>query len=359
MFQAAGRYIGPTDGTFWMPPQASAGARETDWLWVLILYIAVFFFALIAALMVLFVIKYRRGRTGKPEDSPAHNLILEMTWTSIPLAILMVIFYFGFHGFINVMTPPDDAYQINVTGQKWAWLFSYPSGYVDKDLHVPVDTPVALTLTSEDVIHSLFVPAFRIKRDAVPGRYTQAWFMADRVGKFDVFCAEYCGEGHSRMHAFVIVHTKADYLKWLAEASAFVDRLPPVEAGKKVFETQGCMQCHSIDGKNGIGPSLKNIYGERQTLQGGSPAVADADYIRESVMDPQAKIVAGYQPVMPTYKGRLADKEITVLIAYLKSLSDKGRKERDAKPAADKKPSDKNDQTTQPAPDAGKEGTGP
>ena len=215
MFFVKEHYIGPTDGTFWMPPAASSGAHEVDWLIRLLLYVCMFFFALIVSLLVTFVVTYRRGRVGGPQPSAAHSLPLELAWTAIPLAILITIFFFGFRGFVNLMTPVEDAYEIQVTGQKWAWLFTYPSGYVDKDLHVPVDTPVSLTLTSNDVIHSLFVPAFRLKRDAVPGRYTRTWFAADRVGKFDLFCAEYCGEGHSRMHAYVIVQPKEEYRKCL------------------------------------------------------------------------------------------------------------------------------------------------
>ena len=325
MFFVKEHYIGPTDGTFWMPPAASSGAHEVDWLIRLLLYVCMFFFALIVSLLVTFVVTYRRGRVGGPQPSAAHSLPLELAWTAIPLAILITIFFFGFRGFVNLMTPAEDAYEIQVTGQKWAWLFTYPSGYVDKDLHVPVDTPVSLTLTSNDVIHSLFVPAFRLKRDAVPGRYTRTWFAADRVGRFDLFCAEYCGEGHSRMHAYVIVQPKEEYRKWLADASAFLDRLPPAQAGRKVFEAQGCAQCHTVDGTAGIGPSLKNVFGAKQVLQDGASVVADENYIRESVMDPQARIAAGFQPVMPTFKGRLKDKEITVLIAYLKSISDKGK----------------------------------
>lgn len=317
----------PREQSFWMPPPGSTGAHEVDWLMVVLLYICTFFFLLIAALLVTFAVRYRRSRVAGPQPSASHSLPLELAWSIIPLAILIVIFHFGFRGFLNIMTPPDDAYAIQVTGQKWAWMFTYPNGYVDKDLHVPVNTPVKLTMTSEDVIHSLYIPAFRIKRDALPGRYTTTWFEADRTGEFELFCTEYCGEGHSAMMARVVVHDKAEFAKWLQDAGAFIDRLPPAEAGAKLFSIQGCAQCHSVDGSGGIGPSLKNVYGTQQPLQGGSSVLADENYIRESIMDPQAQIVAGYQPVMPTYKGRLKDKEITVLIAYLKSISGAGRKE--------------------------------
>jgi cytochrome c oxidase subunit 2 len=317
----------PGSGSFWMPPPGSAGAHEVDWLVRVLLYVCTFFFLLITSLLVTFVIRYRRSRVAGPQPSASHSLPLELAWSIIPLAILMMFFYFGFRGFINSMTPPDDAYSIQVTGQKWAWLFTYPNGYVDKDLHVPVDTAVKLTLTSEDVIHSLFIPAFRLKRDALPGRYTTTWFQADRTGTFDLFCTEYCGEGHSAMLAKVIVHDKVEYKKWLEDAGAFIDRMPPAQAGARLFQTQGCAQCHSVDGSGGIGPSLKNVYSTQQPMKGGGSVLADEDYLRESIMDPQAIIVAGFEPVMPTYKGRLKDKEITVLIAYIKSISKAGQNE--------------------------------
>jgi cytochrome c oxidase subunit 2 len=236
--------------------------------------------------------------------------------------LVCIMFYRGMKAMIDMQTPPSSALEILVTAQRWNWMFTYPNGYVDKDLHVPVDVPVRLVMRSEDVIHSFFVPAFRLKRDIVPGRYTKTWFRATQAGEYLLFCAEYCGTGHSDMLAKVIVHPPGGYRKWLEEASNFVSKMPPAEAGKRLYEIRGCKQCHSLDGTIGIGPSFKGVYGHTVVLQGGAKLVADENYIRESIMDPMAKIVAGYDPVMPTYKGRLKDAEITAIIEFLKTLAE-------------------------------------
>jgi cytochrome c oxidase subunit 2 len=306
----------------WMPVAASTGAPAVDRLFHFILWLSVFFFVLIVGLMVLFVVRYRRraGRTA-PDASPAHNTALEVTWTVIPLILVMVIFAWGFKVFMDMSTPPGNAYEVLVTGQKWKWLFTYPNGHVDESLHVPVDTPVRLVMTSEDVIHSFYVPAFRMKKDVVPGRYTKAWFRATKVGEFQVYCAEYCGTSHSDMLSMVVVHEPGGFEQWLERAADFLNKLPPAEAGAKLVAQRVCAQCHSVDGRGGIGPTLKGVFGHQVQLLSGAPVVADEDYIRESILEPQARVVAGYQPVMPTYKGRLKDAEITAIIEYLKVLA--------------------------------------
>ena len=310
-----------TDGS-WMPVQASTGAPAVDRLFFFILWLSVAFFVLIVGLMVLFVVRYRRraARTA-PDASPSHNTALELTWTIIPLILVIVIFAWGFKVFMDMSTPPGNAYEVLVTGQKWKWLFTYPNGHVDENLHVPVDTPVRLVMTSEDVIHSFYVPAFRMKKDVVPGRYTKAWFRANRTGEFQVYCAEYCGTSHSDMLSMVVVHEPGGFESWLEKAADFLNTMSPAEAGAKLVAQRGCAQCHSVDGRGGIGPSLKGVFGHQVQLVSGPPLVADEDYIRESILEPQARVVAGYQPVMPTYKGRLKDAEITAIIEYLKVLA--------------------------------------
>ncbi len=201
----------PTDGSFWMPPQVSTVAHSVDWLFNFILAISVFFFILITLVMVIFVLKYRRREGQTAQASPSHNLPLELTWTAIPLVLVIIIFFFGFKGFLDMATPPANAYEVMVEGQKWNWSFTYPNGYVDQNLHVPVDRPVQLVMSSADVIHSLYVPAFRIKMDVVPGRYTKVWFEATEPGEYDLFCAEYCGTSHSDMLALVIVHPPGEF----------------------------------------------------------------------------------------------------------------------------------------------------
>jgi cytochrome c oxidase subunit 2 len=309
---------------FWLPRQASSGAAGVDFLFHAITSISTFFFALICALLVYFVWKYRARPGHRAQPSPTHNQALEITWTIVPLAIVIWIFWEGFTGFLNLQTPPENAYEVEVVGQKWKWLFTYPNGVVDEDLHVPPGEAVRLVLTSQDVIHSLYVPEFRIKRDAVPGRYEKEWFQADEPGEYQIFCAEYCGTDHSAMLAHVVVHrSRPEFDKWLADAGNFLDKLPPErlwEGGQKLYNQRGCKQCHSVDGTVGIGPSFKGIWGHTQALKGGGSAMVDENYVRESIVNPQAKIVAGFEPVMPTYQGRLKDKEITAIIEYLKTL---------------------------------------
>ncbi len=313
---------GASDGNVWMPPQSSTAAPAVDRLFYFIFWISAFFFALIVILAIVFVIRYRK-RAGRvaPVEVPTHNTPLEIAWTVIPLLIVFVIFYLGFKIFLDVVTPPKNAYEVQVTAQRWKWMFTYPNGHVDENLHVPLDTPVLLVMTSEDVIHSFFVPDFRLKRDIVPGRYNKTWFRATQEGAHDLMCAEYCGTSHSTMLAQVVVHPPGGFEKWLAEASNFLAKLPPAEAGAQVFRTRGCAQCHSLDGKANVGPTMQAVFGSSVSTRDGKRLVADENYIRESIIDPQARIVAGFDPVMPTYKGRLKDEEITVLIAYIKTLS--------------------------------------
>ncbi len=307
-------------GSFWMPVEASTSAGEVDGLFTFVLWVCIAFFALIVALMVAFVIRYRRREGREPEPSPDHNTRLEVTWAVIPVILVIIIFAWGFKAFLDINTPPADAYEVQVTAQKWKWLFTYPNGHVDENLHVPLDRPVKVVMTSEDVIHSFYVPAFRIKRDVVPGRYSTIWFRATRAGTFQIFCAEYCGDGHSDMLASVVVHEPGGFETWLAKAEAQTASLSPAQAGEHLYRTRGCAQCHSVDGKAGIGPSFRGLFGHTVALRGGATVTADENYVRESILDPQAKVVAGFDPVMPTYKGRISDQDITAIVAYLKTL---------------------------------------
>ncbi len=309
---------------FWLPRQGSTTASDVDFLFNAVTSISIFFFVLITVVLFYFVYKYRSRPGHKAQASAVHNQALEVTWTVIPVLIVVWIFWEGFTGFLNLQTPPQNAYEVQVLGQKWKWLFTYPNGAVDDNLHVPPDEPVRLVMTSQDVLHSLYVPDFRIKRDVVPGRYERVWFQATAPGEYQIFCAEYCGTSHSAMLAQVIVHkTRPEFDKWLEDAGNFLDKLPPEklwEGGQKLYSQRGCKQCHTIDGVSGIGPSFKGIWGRNEAMKGGAQVVVEENYIRESILNPQAKIVAGYEPVMPTYQGRLKDKEITAIIEYLKTL---------------------------------------
>ncbi len=269
--------------------------------------------------MVYFSVVYRRRPGHQAEKTATHSNVLEVTWTIIPLLIVAYIFYAGFSAYMQMQTAPQNSYEILVKAQKWDWFFTYPNGYVDSDLHVPVDEPVKLIMSSEDVIHSLFIPAFRVKMDCVPGRYTYAWFRGTKAGTYDLYCTEYCGDSHYDMQANVVVHKSGEFDAWLENAANFYKDLPPAEAGKIIF-TRYCNQCHSDDGTAKTGPTFKGTYGQTHALRDGSTVEVDDNYIRESIMDPQAKVREGYQPVMPTFKGILSDDEITYLIEYIKTL---------------------------------------
>jgi len=310
----------PRGPGFWLPAQSSTIADKVDFVWDVTLWVSVFFFVLITVLMGVFVWKYRGRRGQGTTATHDHNTPLELTWTIIPTLIVVVIFWLGFETYLNMATPPQNAMTIQVTGQKWKWLFTYPNGWVDESLHVPADTDVALVMTSEDVIHSFYVPSFRVKKDVVPGRYSRLWFNAREPGEYQAFCTEYCGTDHSAMLAKVVVHEPGGYEKWLADASNLFDKYTLPQIGEIYYTKYGCKSCHSLDGTRVIGPSFQGIWGSEHALADGSRVVVDENYIRESILEPQAKVVAGYDPVMPTFKGRFKDEDVTAMIEYIKTL---------------------------------------
>lgn len=307
-------------GSFWFPAPSSTVAGDVDSLFYFILMLSAFFFCLIVGLMLIFVIRYRRRPGYTQGSAPDHNDTLEILWSVIPSLLLVLIFFRGFTGYLDMRTPPTDAYEIKVLAKKWSWAFQYPNGYIDNDLHVPVNRSVKLTMSSDDVIHSVFIPAFRTKMDVVPGRYTTMWFEATRAGEFPLYCAEYCGQKHSDMLATVVVHASGEFEKWLDHASNLLATLPPAEAGKILYTRRGCVQCHTIDGTARTGPSFKGTFGTRQPLADGSTVDEDENYIRESILEPLKKVRAGFRPVMPSYKGQLKDPEIDAIIEFIKSI---------------------------------------
>ena len=308
-------------GSFWLPPPDSVASGAVDHAFHFVMYVSYFFFALIFGLIVLFVVKYRRRPGAEAVKTAKSSLALEATWSLIPLALTIVMFYLGFVGYMELRSPPARAYEISVLARKWSWQFTYPDGTIDNNLHVPVGEPVRLVMTSDDVIHSLSIPAFRVKMDVVPGRYTRTWFQGKELGTYDLYCTEYCGTGHSDMLASVVVHEADDFRAWLKAAGDVLGNNPPAKAGEILFRRHGCGSCHSTDGTPRVGPSLQGIVGQTHAMADGSSAAVDENYIRQSILEPGTKIRQGFRNQMPTYKGRLNDQEITAIIQYIKSLN--------------------------------------
>ncbi|MHB8899840.1 MAG: cytochrome c oxidase subunit II [Thermoguttaceae bacterium] len=315
--------LGQSDGgSFWLPPPENVSSWAVDNVFYYILYLSYFFFALIVGILVLFVVKYRRRPGVEAVRTATQSEILEVIWTVIPIILVIIMFYGGFIGYMELRSPPERAYEVLVTARKWSWQFTYPDGTMATDLHVPAGEPVRLVMQSDDVIHSLSIPAFRVKMDVVPGRYTRTWFQAKEPGKFDLYCTEYCGTGHSDMLASVVVHERSDFDAWLVKAADILgNSASPVEAGEKLFRLHGCGSCHSTDGTPRVGPTLKGVFGETHRFIDGSSAAVDETYLRQSVLEPGARVREGFKNQMPTFKGRISDPEITALIQYIKSLS--------------------------------------
>lgn len=310
-------------GSFWFPPQASTAASTIDDVYYFIYYISVFFFVLIGAAIVYLSLKYRRkSRDQKPVEAAGHSNTLELTWSIIPTLLCVVMFYMGAVGFMDLRVAPKDALEVNVKAWKWAWEFQYPNGGTSSELYVVKDRPVRLVMASDDVLHSFFVPSFRVKQDVVPGRYTTLWFEATMAGEHQIFCTEYCGTRHSDMLAKVVVlETQEEWDAKMKQVGNPYEGKSPAESGALVYKAKGCNACHSLDGSKVIGPSFKGIWGEEHAFTDGSKATVDENYVRESVLYPQKKVLEGFPPVMPTYQGRLSDDEIGFLIEYLKTLA--------------------------------------
>ncbi len=299
------------------PQQASQTASQVDGLYFFLLAVTAFFSILIATLVVVFAIRYRR-RHADEVGVPIHgSLALEMLWTVIPFFIVMVMFVWGAKVFFEIYRPAAGATEIYVVAKQWMWKIQHVDGRREiNELHVPVGRPMKLIMGSEDVIHSFYIPAFRMKADVIPGRYNVLSFTATKAGRYHLFCAEYCGTNHSAMIGSVIVMEPADYEAWLAGGAPSDS---PVAIGAKLFQDLACNSCHRTDSQ-GRGPMLTSLFGRSVELQSGGSVVADEAYIRESIVNPQAKIVAGFQPTMPTFQGLVSEEQLLQLIAYVRSL---------------------------------------
>ena len=281
--------------------------------------VSVFFTLLIFAAIFFFAIRYRRRSETEIPQTTHSGLTLEILWTVIPFGITMIMFTWGASIFFKESRPPDDAMQIYVVGKQWMWKLQHMEGNREiNELHIPINRSIKLTMTSEDVIHSFYVPAFRTKQDVVPGRYTTTWFKATKPGKYHLFCAEYCGTNHSAMIGWVYAMEPQDYEQWLSGAP----KGTLSQAGEQLFNDLACVNCHKAD-NSGRCPTLVGVFGSTVKLADGGTVKADEGYIRESILNPTAKVVQGYQPVMPTFQGLVTEEQVVELIAYVKSLAQK------------------------------------
>lgn len=311
-----------TTGSFWLPSQSSTMAGEVDALFHFILYASTVFFAIVVFSVIFFGLRYRRrGKTGLTTGKD-HNLLLEITWTAIPTVLILIVFFWGFKGYMKQVVAPSHSIEVKVTGQKWFWTFDYPEGAnAVNELVVPVSQPVKLLMSSADVIHSFFVPVFRIKMDALPNRYTISWFEATREGEYDLYCTEFCGKGHSEMVGKVKVVSDSAYAAWLEASTVLGEGLTLEEYGEQLYTAKACVTCHTLDGSELEGPSFLGRYGGEVLMSDGSRVPMDENYMRESILNPKAKIAEGYQPVMPTFQGVLKNRQVDALIAYIKKLN--------------------------------------
>ena len=301
-----------------IPDAASTLAWKVDALYFYLSGVTVFFTLLISTVLIFFVIRYRRRTPYEIPRPIAGSHKLETLWTVIPFLIAMTIFAWGARLYFEEYSPPQNAIEIYVVGKQWMWKIQHSTGQREiNELHVPVGRKVKLIMTTEDVIHDFFVPAFRMKADVVPGRYTTEWFEATKPGTYHLFCAEYCGMNHSGMIGSVIVMEPREFDNWL---SGNMGNQTPAVAGQQLFQSLGCVSCHGPNGEGGRGPTLAGLFGRPTQLNNGQTVKADEAYIRESIINPQAKLVAGFGPIMPTFQGQVSEDQLVQLLAFIKSL---------------------------------------
>jgi cytochrome c oxidase subunit 2 len=302
------------------PPRAATSSIQVDALYMFLLAVSGVMTVLIFFFVVFFAFKYRRKK-GDPMPRAIHgSLPLEIAWSVIPLMIMMIMFAWGTKLYFEYYTPPKETLDVYVTGKQWMWKVQYPDGQREiNELHVPTGRPVKLILASEDVIHSFYIPAFRLKHDVVPGSYQTYWFEATKPGRYHIFCAEYCGTNHSRMTGWVTVMDPVAYGNWLAGSATG----SMAEQGAKLFEQYGCVTCHVLDSQ-GRCPTLRYVFGHPVVLDDGRTVMADEAYIRESILNPNAKIVKGYhRDIMPVFQGQIGEDGLLQLVAFIKSLAPK------------------------------------
>jgi cytochrome c oxidase subunit 2 len=309
-------------GSFYLPENISANLGQFDILFYVIFWLSVILFVGLLIFAFFFIISGKRQQDDQlAKKQITHNVKLEVIWTVIPTLIVIIIFFWGFKEYLIMRTTAPNALEIYVSGKKWFWEFTYPNGKKAIDeLVVPANQPIKLIMSSTDVLHSFYLPNLRVKRDVIPNRYTVMSFESAKLGNYNIFCTEYCGDQHSNMKAILKVVDSADYTSFLNEVD-FDESIPLSEAGANIYVKKGCNACHSVDGSNMIGPTWKGLYNKNREFADGTYAKADEVYLKESILYPQRKIVKGYQNVMPSYQGLLVDKEIDAIIEYIKELS--------------------------------------
>ncbi len=319
-----------------LPPQATELAKDVDMLHYVVAATTMLGAFGTLAFMVAFLVRFRKSRVGETTRRVEVPLVLEVAFVVIPLVIFLAWFQIGFKQYVRLTSPPKDAMDVYAMGKKWMWKFAYPQGPNGLNvLRVPAHRPVRILITSRDVLHAFYVPAFRVKMDAIPGRYTQTWFTATKTGTYPIFCAEYCGTGHSMMLGEVVVMEPEAYDAWIVEESRGLrnaanaagepNRMEDLVAdmatqGKRLAAETGCLKCHTVDGDTHIGPTWLNMYRSTHRMQDGEEVLVDEAYITESMMDPNARQLAGYKLVMPSFLGKLSATETAAIVEYIKSL---------------------------------------
>lgn len=308
-----------TGASAFMPPAATDIAAQVDNLYSFLLWTSGIACAIVIGGMIYFVLKYKRKTNNDKTAYISHNAFLEFLWSFIPLVIFLAVFAWGWYIYHQMRQVPENALEVHVYGKQWAWEFVYKSGKIStNEFYVPVNTPIKLIMNSKDVIHSFYIPSMRIKQDVVPGRYTFLWFDSKKLGDFHIFCTEYCGDAHAAMIGRMKVVSQDEYEKWLQinEANMTIE-----ERGQKYYNDFTCVACHSTDGTRKVGPSFKGLYNSERTFTDGSKAIADENFIRESILNPNVRIAAGYTAgVMPSLQGQLDEDKLNALIEFIKAL---------------------------------------